>query len=116
VKNILIVDDSVDDRDVVMSFLTHEGYLCDEATNGKEAIEKIKVKKFDLVISDFQMPEGDGPWLASEISQLKLPLKFILVSSDAVGEGQLLHSAGLVDFFLSKPLDFNLLLSKIRSF
>jgi CheY-like chemotaxis protein len=115
VKNILIVDDSMDDRDVLMSFLTHEGYSCDEASNGKEALEKIKAKKFDLIISDFQMPDGDGPWLATELSKLKLSLKLILVSSDAVSEGQSLYKAGLVDFFLSKPLDFKLLLTKIRS-
>jgi CheY-like chemotaxis protein len=113
-KNILVVDDSVDDRELLLGFLTRKGYFCEEAPNGKEALEIIKVKKFDLVISDFQMPDGDGPWLANELARLNLKISFILVSSDAVQEGQSLFSLGLVDCFLPKPLDFKLLGSQIH--
>jgi CheY-like chemotaxis protein len=113
-KKILVVDDSDDDRELVVSFLTLKGYSCEEARNGKEALEKIKEKKFDLVISDFQMPDGDGPWLATELDKLNLNISFILVSSDAVQEGKSLFNLGLVDCFLSKPLDFNLLLGQIH--
>ncbi len=114
--NILIVDDSDDDRDFLLSFLTHEGYFCEEALNGKEALEKIKLKKFDLIISDFHMPDGDGPWLVSAVSKLNHRPRVILVSSDAIQEGHSLFSLGLVDGFLSKPLDFKLLLTQIRQF
>jgi DNA-binding response OmpR family regulator len=113
-KKILIVDDSVDDRSLLMSFLTHNGFLCDEASSGKEALERIMVKDYDLIISDFQMPDGDGPWLASQVKESQLTPKFLLISSDAVLEGQNLFTQKKIDMFLSKPLDFSLLLNQIN--
>jgi CheY-like chemotaxis protein len=113
-KKILIVDDSADDRDLLLSFLTQNGFLCDEASSGKEALERIMIKVYDLIISDFQMPDGDGPWLASQLKQSHFTSKFLLVSSEAVLEGQKLLDENKIDMFLSKPLDFNLLLSHIN--
>jgi DNA-binding response OmpR family regulator len=40
--------------------LQDEGYEVDQASNGKEAFEKVKNNRYDLVILDIRMPEMDG--------------------------------------------------------
>lgn len=57
---ILIVEDEQHQRELYAADLQDEGYDVDQAANGKEAVEKVKNEKYDLVILDIRMPEMDG--------------------------------------------------------
>lgn len=57
---ILIVDDSHTTRILQKNILSNYGYNVSTATNPIKALEKLKQNKFDLVISDVQMPEMNG--------------------------------------------------------
>jgi len=57
---ILIVDDESMIRDVFMETLGLYGAICSEASNGKEAFDKILTEKFDLILSDVRMPVCSG--------------------------------------------------------
>jgi two-component system response regulator (stage 0 sporulation protein F) len=57
---ILVVDDDDMVRQVIVSALTREGYTVAEAANGREAVEQLKLRPSDLVITDILMPERDG--------------------------------------------------------
>jgi len=57
---ILIVDDEEAIREVVSTLLTAQGYQCQTAGNGEEAINKMREGGFDLVLSDLVMPGVDG--------------------------------------------------------
>jgi putative nucleotidyltransferase with HDIG domain len=59
-ERILIVDDEEAIREVVSTLLTAQGYKCDTAANGEEAINKMREGGFDLVLSDLVMPGVDG--------------------------------------------------------
>jgi putative nucleotidyltransferase with HDIG domain len=59
-NRILIVDDEEAIREVVSSLLEAQGYHCSTVCNGVEALEAMKDKTFDLVLSDMVMPEMDG--------------------------------------------------------
>jgi len=59
-KNILIVEDEKDLADIYNEILSDEGYKVDMAENGKVGLEKIKAKKYDLILLDLMMPEVDG--------------------------------------------------------
>ncbi len=59
-KRILVVDDDDDIRDVLAILLTSEGFEVEEASNGRDAIEKIHHRPPDLVVTDYVMPEVDG--------------------------------------------------------
>lgn len=58
--HILIADDEVRIRDIVMQYLKFEGYTCAEASNGRQAVEMLEQDAFDLVIMDVMMPFMDG--------------------------------------------------------
>jgi chemotaxis protein histidine kinase CheA len=57
---ILVVDDSVNTREIEKSILEAYGYEVDMAEDGQEALEKTSGRRFDLVITDVEMPRLDG--------------------------------------------------------
>lgn len=59
-SKILIVEDEQHQRELYSMELQDAGYEIDQAVNGKEAVEKVKTNKYDLVILDIRMPEMDG--------------------------------------------------------
>jgi twitching motility two-component system response regulator PilH len=60
VRKILIVDDSATNRHALSEMLTRHGYKCSLAGSGKEAIEKAKAEKPDMILMDVVMPDMDG--------------------------------------------------------
>jgi DNA-binding NarL/FixJ family response regulator len=66
---ILVVDDSDLMRRNLRTVLEAQDHwkVCDEASNGREAVTKFDDEKFDVVVLDFQMPEMDGLEAARQI-------------------------------------------------
>jgi PAS domain S-box-containing protein len=58
--NILLADDSADNRLLIENYLKHTPYSLESAENGKVAVEKFMARRFDLVLMDVQMPVMDG--------------------------------------------------------
>lgn len=57
---ILLVDDSEDNRKLVIKFLAKTPHFIDQAENAIVALEKFKKQKYDLILMDIQMPQMDG--------------------------------------------------------
>jgi two-component system chemotaxis sensor kinase CheA len=55
-----VVDDSITSRSLERSILEAHGYLVRVAADGVEALELLRVKKADLIITDIEMPRMDG--------------------------------------------------------
>jgi signal transduction histidine kinase/DNA-binding NarL/FixJ family response regulator len=111
-RHILVVDDRLENRAVLVDLLASLGFTCSVATNGKEAWEQIEREYFDLIVTDLFMPEIDGFGL---IRQLRSSDRFrdlkILVSSASVTQTERRRSieAG-GDDFLAKPVQVDELL------
>ncbi|WP_041610376.1 hybrid sensor histidine kinase/response regulator [Treponema brennaborense] len=60
VRSVLIVDDSHTTRNIEKIILESEHYAVDTACDGIEALEKLKGRRFDLVVTDIKMPRMDG--------------------------------------------------------
>ncbi|KAF0221383.1 MAG: two-component system chemotaxis family sensor kinase [Geobacteraceae bacterium] len=58
--NILVVDDSITTRTMERSILIAHGYQVEVAISGEDALGKVAVARFDLVVSDIEMPGMDG--------------------------------------------------------
>ena len=69
-KKVLIVDDSVTVRNALENTLTEAGYDVSQAHNGREALEKAGNSKFDLLITDLNMPVMDGMNLVQEFRKI----------------------------------------------
>lgn len=75
---VLIVDDSTTVREMVSEQLRRDGYSVVEATDGEDAIEKIKANIPDLVVTDIVMPKKNGyelcRWLKSDPKTRDIPV------------------------------------------
>ena len=73
-KEVLLVDDEQDVRDLISEFLNEQGIDMNitTATSGNEAFQIVKAKHFDLLVTDLQMPNGDGHQLLSNIKKLPI--------------------------------------------
>jgi DNA-binding NarL/FixJ family response regulator len=79
---ILIADDNATIRTILRKYLESEpGWsVCDEAANGKDALEKTLKHKPDLLLLDLSMPETGGLTLCQSIKKQAPALKILLVS------------------------------------
>ena len=67
---ILLVDDDPNILEVTACALGHRGYQVTTASSGKAAIEALRMKGFDLVITDLNMPETDGIAVVKKAKEL----------------------------------------------
>lgn len=68
---ILISDDEAPLRHALRDKLTHEGFEIEEASDGEEALEKLRSFKPDLMLLDFVMPRKDGVEVLKEMQEDK---------------------------------------------
>jgi two-component system response regulator PilR (NtrC family) len=104
--SVLVVDDEVDLRDVIAFDFTRKGFLVTQASGGIEAWSKIKESpaKFDLVITDIKMPNGDGLELLTNIVAHFPKLPVICLSGFAVLSHEEILKIGARAIF-AKPFD-----------
>lgn len=106
---ILLVDDNKTDRLLYSKILKNitPDYNVEVASNGKEAIEKIKKSPPALVITDHNMPEMNGIRLVQEIQKLESKSKppIIILSGDI--DRTAIHDYGLlgIDYIFQKPVN-----------
>lgn len=102
---ILVVEDNEINQSLVRHLFKSWQIDFDLAMNGKEAISKLQLKKYDLVLMDIQMPEMDGYTATQEIrNSLKLTLPIIAMTAHALaGEREKCLSYGMNEY-LSKPI------------
>ena len=79
---ILVVDDEPLVAGLMADVLVMDGHEVDTAKNGREALEKIAARSYDLIVSDLRMPELDGVGLYRELERGRPTLlgRFLFVS------------------------------------
>jgi CheY-like chemotaxis protein len=58
--HVLVVDDSINTREIEKSILEAYGYVVELAEDGMEALEKAREFKYDIIVTDIEMPRLDG--------------------------------------------------------
>ena len=115
-KKILIVDDNKLNIKVASHVMKPYNFIVEEAYSGKECIEKVKNKEYDLIFMDYMMPEMDGIQTLNNLKQLdNFSTPVIALTTDSVdGARKRFLDAGFNEY-ISKPLDkeiFNDVLNK----
>ncbi|MGD0658483.1 MAG: response regulator [Syntrophorhabdales bacterium] len=109
---ILLVDDEEHIRLLFKEELEEEGYAIDLASNGVEALEKVKAQRFGLVVLDIKMPGMDGIQTLNEIKKIDKDQPVILCS--AYGEFKQDFSSWVSDAYVVKSADTRELKDTIR--
>lgn len=114
--NILAVDDSASMRQMVAFTLKGAGHQVTEAADGQDALDVAKTKKFDLVLSDVNMPRMDGLSLAKELrglSDYKFTPILMLTTESGMNKKQEGKAAGATGWIV-KPFNPEQLLATIK--
>jgi CheY-like chemotaxis protein len=118
--NILLADDSKENRLLIHAFLKDTGHRVDDAENGAIALAKLKAGNYDLVLMDIQMPVMDGleatrairAW-EQEGGRSKTPI-VALTASALEDDVRRTFEAG-VDRHISKPIRKAVLIAAIKN-
>jgi two-component system capsular synthesis sensor histidine kinase RcsC len=113
---ILVVDDHPINRRLLADQLGSLGYQVVTATDGVDALNFLKKKSVDIILTDVNMPNMDGYTLARRLREQKISLPVIGVTANALAEEkQRCIDAGM-DGCLSKPVTLNVLQPALAEF
>jgi len=79
-RNILLVEDEEDLLELYKSFLESDGYVVETAAKGRDAVNKAKNKRFDMVILDIKLPDIMGDEVARELKAIDESVIIIMVT------------------------------------
>lgn len=105
-KKLLIVDDSKAMRMIVRRALRQANiveHTVEEASNGEEALEKLKAAQYDLVLADWNMPQMNGIDLLKAVKSAGIPVQFGFVTSEGTGDIRDLATENGAAFLIVKP-------------
>lgn len=111
---ILVVDDEEKMRQVIKIYLIKEGYIVEEASNGKEALEKIAVNQFSLILLDVMMPEVDG-WTVCRRIRQEFSVPIIMLSARGEEYDKLFGFELGVDDYITKPFSPKEMVARIKA-
>lgn len=103
---ILAVDDSPTMRRIIVNTLKRAGYDdVTEASDGKDALAKMKVEQFNFVITDWNMPEMDGLTFVSQVRSLEefKDLPILMVTTRSVKDDIIEAMKAGVNNYIVKP-------------
>ena len=116
-KKILIVEDEEDVMELIRYNLAKEGFNCDAAYNGQEALKKTQAMLPDLVLLDLMLPEVDGlevcKRLKSSPQTEHIPIVMVTAKSD---EADIITGLELgADDYITKPFSPKVLVARVRA-
>lgn len=105
ISSILVAEDDQVQREVIEDILLKAGYLVTAADSGAAALEQLKAREFDLLLTDMKMPQMDGLTLLQEAKRRRPGLEVVMMTAHATIETAIrAMKEGAADY-LSKPFD-----------
>jgi DNA-binding NtrC family response regulator len=103
VPNVLVVDDENTVCNSCRKILTREGYNVEVALSGEEALNKVKGSGFDVLITDWKMPEIDGIEVAKRIKKENPDIAVIMITGYPSVESSIQAIRSGVSDYVPKP-------------
>lgn len=104
--SVLIVEDDASNRILFQAYLASKtNWVVDYAVNGVSALQDfLDTKKYDVMVTDLQMPEMDGFTLISKIEEHQKPSRIVILSADSTEETAIKAKSLKIDQFITKPV------------
>jgi len=112
--HILVVDDDDGIRELVKQFLNQNNYLVTTAKSSEDALEKVKIIKFDLIVLDIMMPGKSGLEFTNE-NKKKLDTPIILLTAKGEASERVEGLEIGADDYLAKPFEPKELILRINN-
>jgi PAS domain S-box-containing protein len=116
---VLLVEDNLVNQKVAIAILKKAGCEVDAADNGQDAIQKIRIKKYDVVLMDCQMPVMDGFEATAKIRSMygsvsSIPI--IAITAHAMKDDRKKCIEGGMDDYIPKPVNRQSLIDLINKY
>jgi CheY-like chemotaxis protein len=115
-RRILVVDDEPLVRYTVQLLLRDEGYIVDEAGSAAQALALFKPGKFDMIFTDYFMPDMKGDQLAATIKMLAPRQPVVMITAFPEKLQCSSYPLGGVDSIICKPFELDTLRWAINRF
>jgi len=112
--NVLLVEDHADTRSVLGILLNRCGCQTVTAKNMRDARSRLQAMRFDVLISDLNLPDGDGIDLVREAKGAQ-QLKAIAITGRTSDEDRDQGLGAGFDYYLTKPIDMQKLRQALKS-
>lgn len=113
--SILVVDDELLIRDLLYDFFTGQGWHISVAENGEKALEILRARKVDLVLTDIKMPEMDGLTLTDRVRDSHPDLPIVVMTGFPSVDTAISALRSKVEDYVIKPFNINQLYKMIES-
>ena len=115
-KRLIVVEDSDSVREAIVFALQKSGFDVKEATNGLEAIACLNEEKFDMVLTDYHMPEMNGleliKWVRGKEQLKRMPV--LVLTTESQRDIILLAKNAGATGWIHKPFEVEKLIQTIR--
>ncbi len=111
--SILVVDDELLIRDLLYDFFLGQGWQISIAENGEKALEILRSREIDLVLSDIKMPQMDGLTLALEMKESFPDIPVVLMTGYPSVESAVAALRSKAADYVTKPFNINQLFKLI---
>jgi len=112
---VMIIEDDAEIRGVMKTLLTNDGYVVEEAADGRIAVERVFLLKPDLILVDLHLPGLDGAEVCKRVraGRLNTPIIVISAAGDEFDKVLLLELGA--DDYLVKPFGARELLARMKA-
>jgi CheY-like chemotaxis protein len=116
---VLVVDDVPANQKVVRAILERRGHRVEVAANGRQAVDRVRRDRFDVVLMDAQMPNMSGLEAATRIRSLRghagdVPI--VAVTADTIEDDRAKCLESGMDDYLAKPVGATALVACVESY
>lgn len=112
---ILIIEDHKELAANTVDYLKKEDYICEIASNAKEALEKIELFEYDCILLDLMLPDGNGLEILRHIKNDTPQASIIIVSAKDSLDTKLTGLDDGADDYITKPFSLPELHSRIKA-
>lgn len=114
-KKILVADDEAGIRALLFDVLSSEGFKVTLAKDGRESLHQMRKNRFDLLITDINMPGLDGIQLLKAMKREGRRERVIILTGNSAKEAALKEDIPPVFKFLHKPVPVHSIVAVVTS-
>ncbi len=112
---VLIVEDEITLNRTLVEGLQEFGYQADSCENFKDAEYYIGIRNYDLILTDWMLPDGDGIDLVSTVKHKSPRTACVILSAKDDKESEIKALKAGSDDYIKKPFDFDILIARIEA-
>lgn len=113
-KQLLVVDDDTDIRELLEFDLAQSGYTVDTAKDGSEGLQKALMNNYDLILLDVMMPKMNGFDVCKNIKNQKPDIPILLLTAKGTINDKTTGFDSGADDYIVKPFDIQEVLLRVR--